>query len=101
MAEIQNRDELPEPIEFVLRLYVVNKLPGSAAARRNVEAFCREYLKQSCDLKIIDISKHPGAARTQQIVATPTLVKERPLPVRRFVGDMSDLEVLLSGFGLR
>jgi circadian clock protein KaiB len=86
--------------KFVLRLYVADMLPSSISAIRNMEAFCNDYLKDSCDLKIIDIRKEIGAARKGQIVAVPTLVKTWPLPVRRFVGNMSDRKTLLSGLGL-
>ena len=85
---------------FVLRLYVTGGSARSAWAIRNVRRLCEGRLAGLSDLAIIDIYQQPALARDADLVAAPTLVKERPPPQRRFVGTMSDLGPLLADFGL-
>lgn len=83
-----------------LRLYVVGTTPSSSRAIVNVRKLCEEHLSDEYDLEVVDISLNPSMASTAQIIAAPTLVKEQPPPERRFIGDMSDTERLLTGLGL-
>ena len=83
-----------------LRLYVVGTTPSSSRAIVNVRKLCEEHLSDEYDLEVVDISLNPSVASTAQIIAAPTLVKEQPPPERRFIGDMSDTERLLTGLGL-
>lgn len=83
-----------------LRLYVVGTTPASSRAIVNTRRFCEEHLKGAYDLDVVDIALDPSVAATAQVVAAPTLVKETPPPVRRFIGDMSDSAHLAAGFGL-
>lgn len=86
--------------KYVLRLYVTGSTPRSAAAILNVMDFCKTHLPDRCDLQIIDIFQNPAVAKTEQIVATPTLIKKAPLPVCILVGDLSDSGRVRSGLGL-
>src|SRR5690242_19036948 len=86
---------------YVLRLYVSGTTPRSMRAVVNVRKICEEHLRGRYDLKIIDILQHPKAAEGEQIIAAPTLIKKLPLPLRRFIGDMSQTERLLLGLELR
>ena len=83
-----------------LRLYVVGSTPASSRAIVNTRRFCEEHLAGAYDLDVIDISLDPSVAATAQVVAAPTLVRELPPPVRRFLGDLSDTASLVAGFGL-
>lgn len=85
---------------YILRLYVAGPTAQSTRAIVNTRKICEEYFKGRYDLEVVDICKHPGLARSEQIVAAPTLVRQQPLPVRRFVGDMSKTERILAGLGL-
>lgn len=85
---------------YLLRLYVTGATPRSARAIANVKQICDEYLPGAYRLDIIDLYQQPDLARTQDIVAAPTLIKEQPLPVRRVLGDMSMTERVLAGLGL-
>lgn len=85
---------------FVLRLYVTGGAPRSSWAVRNVSKLCEEHLHGRYDLEVIDLYQQPWLARDAQLVAAPTLVKERPLPERRFIGAMSDGPRLLAGLGI-
>ncbi len=91
----------PARSRYVLRLYVTGMSAHSLAAVKNVTRLCGEYLKENCDLEVIDIYKNPIYARNGQIIAAPTLVKELPLPLRRFIGDMSDTGKLVVGLDLK
>src|SRR5262245_26289387 len=83
--------------EYILRLYVTGSSPRSLRAIHNLKKLCEEYLSGDYDLEVIDIREHPALAREEQIIAAPTLVKNLPIPLRKFVGDLSNIEKLLVG----
>ena len=89
-----------KPGHYVLRLYVAGATPNSLRAIENIRKICAEHLKGGFDLEIIDIYQQPCFAKERQIVAVPTLVKELPLPLRKFIGDMSHSERILAGLDL-
>jgi circadian clock protein KaiB len=85
---------------YTLRLYVSGATPCSTRAVENVKALCEEHLAGRYDLEVVDIYQQPGLAEGDQILATPTLVRRRPLPFRRLVGDLSDPERVLGRLNL-
>ena len=85
---------------YVLRLYVTGMTPRSTRAIANVRKLCEQYLEGAYELKVIDIYLQPQLAKEEQIFATPTLIKKLPLPLRKFIGDMSDTERFLVGIDL-
>jgi circadian clock protein KaiB len=87
--------------KYVLRLYVTGMTPKSTLAIANVRKLCEKYLAGCHELKVIDIYQQPKLARGEQIIATPTLIKKQPLPLRRLIGDMSDTERFLAGIDLK
>jgi circadian clock protein KaiB len=87
----------PRLSQYVLRLYVSGSTSKSALAIANIKQICELHLKNRYDLEVIDIYQQPNLARDQQIVAVPTLVKLLPPPQRRLIGDLSNLEKVLSG----
>src|ERR1700690_2100631 len=86
--------------KYVLRLYVSGSTLKSALAVKNIKRICEQYLKNRYDLKVIDIYQQPNLARDEQIVAVPTLIKRLPSPLRRLVGDLSNLKKVLFGLDL-
>jgi circadian clock protein KaiB len=74
--------------KYILRLFVAGATARSRQAVLRVRELCAAELKDNCTLEVIDIYQQPGLARTNQIVATPTLIKELPRPVRRFIGNL-------------
>lgn len=86
---------------YVLRLFITGMTPNSRKAIENVKKICEEYLQGCYELEIIDIYQQPIFAKEGQIVAAPTLVKELPPPLRKFIGDMSQTEKILLGLDLR
>ena len=85
---------------YVLRLYVSGMTPRSTEAINNVTTICEEHLKNRYELEVIDIYKQPGLTAVDQIIATPTLVRQLPLPLRKLVGTLSDEERVLVGLNL-
>lgn len=73
-----------------LRLYVAGATERSRIAIQRALRLCEIEYKGNCELEVIDVYQQPARAREGQIVATPTLVKEVPRPVRRFIGDLSN-----------
>jgi circadian clock protein KaiB len=86
---------------YILRLYVSGMTPNSMRAIENVRMLCAEHLEGRYQLEIIDIYQQPIFAKEGQIVAAPTLVKELPPPLRKFIGDMSQTERILLGLDVR
>src|SRR3954471_23374050 len=74
--------------KFFLRLYVAGATTRSRQALRRVYQLCEAELKDNYELEVIDVYQQPELARENQIVATPTLIKEYPRPVRRFIGNL-------------
>jgi len=86
---------------YVLRLYVTGSTPHSKRAIVNIRKICEEHLAGRYELEIMDISQHAMLAEGEQIIAAPTLIKKLPLPLRRFIGDMSHTDRILLGLNLR
>ena len=89
---------MSDPERLVLCLYIAGNTPVSARAVVNTRRFCEDNFVGRYELEIIDISLHPERVREAQIIAAPTLVKKRPLPEQRVIGDMSRSERLLQHF---
>jgi len=86
---------------YVLRLYVTGTTRHSTRAIVNIRKICEEHLQGRYELEIVDISQRPTLAEGEQIIAAPTLIKKLPLPLRRFIGDMSQTDRILLGLDLR
>lgn len=87
--------------KYELNLYIAGYTRQSMKAIENIKRICEEQLNGRYELNIIDIFQQPMFAREGQIVAAPTLVKKLPLPLRRFIGDMSNTERILAGLDIR
>ncbi|HKG97914.1 MAG TPA: circadian clock KaiB family protein [Pyrinomonadaceae bacterium] len=85
--------------KYILRLYVTGSSTRSLKAVHNLQKICKEHLPDY-DLEVIDIYENPTAAREEQIIAAPTLVKQLPTPLRRFVGDLSNTQKILVGLDI-
>jgi circadian clock protein KaiB len=85
---------------YKLRLFVTGSTPRSTRAIANMRKICEENLSGRYDLEVVDVYENPDATRELQIIATPTLVKILPEPLRRIIGDLSDKEKVLAGLNL-
>jgi circadian clock protein KaiB len=90
----------PEHMEYVLRLFITGQTPRSTIAMENILRICEEHLHGRYKMDVVDIYEHPELAVAAQVVASPTVVKLSPEPVRRIIGDMSDVDRVLAGLDL-
>jgi circadian clock protein KaiB len=91
----------PASTRYVLRLYLTGSSPLSTRAIVNIRQICEQHMQGRYDLEVVDITQHPTLAEGEQIIAAPTLIKKLPLPLRRFIGDMSQTDRILLGLDLR
>jgi circadian clock protein KaiB len=87
--------------KYILRLYVSGSSLKSALAITNIQLVCKQHLNGRYVLEVIDIHQQAHLARDEQIVAVPTLIKQLPPPLRKLVGDMSDLNKVLFGLDVK
>ena len=85
---------------YILRLYVTGSSARSLQAVSNLKKICEAHLTDDYDLEVIDIYENPSAAREEQIIAAPTLVKQLPKPLRKFVGNLSNTQKILAGLDI-
>ena len=101
MKTSPGRIRRPRVSKYLLRLYINRSTLRSKVALENINRVCEQHLDGRYRLEVIDIHEHANLARDEQIVAVPTLIKRLPLPLRRLVGDMSDLDRVLLGLDLK
>jgi circadian clock protein KaiB len=90
-----------DPEVWELRLYVAGKTAKSIAALENLNKLCEEHLPGKYRIEVVDLLVHPQLAKGDQIVAIPTLVRKLPQPIRKVIGDLSNVERTLVGLQLR
>ena len=86
--------------KFRFKLYVAGQTPRSQQAVTNLRQLCEESLPGRYDMEVIDVLQHPDLAEDERILATPTLVKLSPTPIRRVIGDLSDFPKVRMGLEL-
>ena len=95
----------PQPAQgddvFVFCLFIAGMSPRSRRAVDNMTKLCDRYLAGRFELQIVDIYQQPELAQEEQLVAAPTLIKRLPLPLRRFIGDLSDTDRVLVRLDIR
>lgn len=85
---------------YVMRLYIAGLTARSTLAVERIRAICDRYLIGRYELTVVDLYLQPEEARRAQIIVVPTLVKEAPVPMRLFIGDMSDEKRILLGLNI-
>jgi len=83
-----------------MRLYVAGQTPKSLAAFSNLKQLCDQHLTGRYQIEVVDLLKQPQLAQNDQIVALPTLVRKLPEPIKRVIGDLSNLERVMIGLDL-
>lgn len=86
--------------KYKLKLYVTGQTPNSQRAIKNLESILANELKGMYELDVIDVLKNPHLAEQEKILATPTLSRVLPLPIRRIIGDLSNKEKVLLGLDI-
>jgi circadian clock protein KaiB len=84
-----------------LRLYVAGQSPKSLRALSNLKDLCEEHLAGRYTIEIVDLVEKPSLARSDDILAIPTLVRRLPAPLRKIIGDLSNTERVLVGLSIR
>jgi circadian clock protein KaiB len=95
------RDVSKEPECWELRLYVAGQSPKSLKASANLARLCEEHLPPGHKVEIVDLVENPLLAAGDDIVAIPTLVRRLPPPIRKVIGDLSDVDRVLAGLDLQ
>ena len=85
---------------YRLKLYLTGRTPRSQQAIDNLRGLMEEQFAEQYELEVIDVLEHPQLAEDDKILATPTVVRELPEPVRRVVGDLSSRDQVLLGLDL-
>ena len=85
---------------YVLKLCISGMTPRSRQALVNLKRICDEYLAGHYELEVIDLYQQPELAARHQVIATPTLLKNEPLPLRQMFGNLSDTEAALRRLGI-
>ncbi len=86
---------------YLLKLYVTGQTSRSRRAIDNLRRICEEELRGKYEMHVIDVLERPQLAEDEKILATPTVVKELPMPIRRIIGDLSDADKVLLGLDLQ
>lgn len=86
--------------KYVLKLYITGMTPRAERAVANLRRICDEELGGQYKLIVVDVLEQPQLAEDEKILATPTLIKVLPAPLRRIIGDMSDTEKVLLGLDM-
>ena len=87
--------------DWHLCLYVAGQSPKSLHAFTNLQHLCEEHLTGRYQIEVIDLVEDPSLARADDILAVPTLVRRRPPPLTKIIGDLSDTESVLRGLRLQ
>ena len=85
--------------KLILQLYITGMSENSVRAIQNITQLCEKYFKDHFDLEIIDIYKDPSVAEKQEIVFSPSLIRQYPLPKKTLIGDLSDSKKVIAGLG--
>jgi circadian clock protein KaiB len=86
---------------YLLKLYVTGQTSRSRRAIENLRNICEEGLRDQYEMHVIDLLERPQTAEDERILATPTVVKESPPPLRRIIGDLSDANKVFLGLDLQ
>ena len=87
--------------EWTLRLYIAGTTLKALSALSNLKTICEEHLKGRYDIEVVDLLKSPQLGIGDQILATPTLVRVLPKPIKKIIGNLANSERVLVGLDLR
>ena len=87
-------------MSYRLRLYITGRTSHSMRAIENLRDICENELRGQFEVEVVDVLENPRLAENEKILATPTLVKKLPEPVRKIIGDLSDREKVLLGLDI-
>lgn len=85
----------------LMKLYITGNTPRAERAIANLRRICEQELAGRYEMVVVDVLERPQLAEDERILATPTLIKQLPPPLRRIIGDLSDTEKVLLGLDLQ
>jgi len=94
------KDGSVKQFEYELRLFISGASSNSVKAVNNIKQICEGHIKNNYILEVIDVHQQQKLAEKEQLIALPMLIRKKPLPERKLVGDMSDTQKVLKGLGL-
>lgn len=89
-----------DPSHWNLRLYVAGDSPKSRTALENLTRLCNAHLGENYSIEVVDLRKKPELAKADQILAVPTLIRKIPEPMKRVIGDLSNVELAMMALDL-
>ncbi len=92
---------MTDSANYVLKLYVTSMTPKIESSIEKLHKVCDQYLNCQCEIRIINILENPQMAEGDRVLATPTLIKELPIPIKRVIGDISNTDKVLVGLELK
>ena len=95
-----DKSSIQNVAEYVLCLFVTGASPNSMRAITNIKEICEAHLEGNYSLEIVDVYQQTDVARKEQLVALPMLLKKKPLPEKRLIGDLSDTDKVLNALGI-
>ncbi len=98
---VTHRAKSPKLARWKLRLYVAGHTPKSITALTNLKQLCEQHLAGRYQIEVVDLVTQPQLAQGDQIVAIPTLIRKLPIPIKRVIGDLSNLERVMVGMDLQ
>jgi circadian clock protein KaiB len=99
-AVLAEESRAADSAHYLLRLYIVGQATSSTLAITAIKNVCETSLRDRYELEVIDLYLQPSMAQRDQIIVAPTLVRVLPAPVRRFIGDFSATERVITTLGL-
>jgi circadian clock protein KaiB len=84
-----------------LRLYIAGQTPKSITALANLRKLCESQLQGRYEIEVVDLIEHPELAKSDQILAIPTLVRRLPAPIKKIIGDLSQYGKVLAGLEIQ
>ena len=105
-AEPRKQQQAAKPVvanekKWLLKLYVAGMGSKSLAAFENLKKICEQHVPDQYEIEVIDLVKRPQLAKGDQILALPTVVRKLPAPIRKIIGDLSNVERVLVGLDIK
>lgn len=100
-VKTKKRETEPVPAEWTLRLYIAGMTPKALAALSNLKTICDTHLQGKYSIEVIDLIENPQLGEGDQILATPTLVRALPTPIKKIIGNLANVDRVLVGLDLR
>jgi len=94
------KEQSVKQFEYVLRLFISGASSNSVKAVNNIKQIFEGHIKNNYILEVIDVHQQQNLAEKEQLIALPMLIRKKPLPERKLIGDMSDTKKVLKGLGL-